>query len=61
MDICSCSYKPKKEKLKEIRINKKEFKVWADKTLDKFDDVADRIDEWMDMPEEVLVKTWEKQ
>ena len=56
MDICSYSYKPKKEKLKEIRTNKKEFKVWADKTLDKFDDVADRMDEWMDKPNDMVSK-----
>ena len=56
MDICRYSYKPKKEKLKEIRTNKKEFKVWADKTLDKFDDVADRMDEWMDKPNDMVSK-----
>lgn len=48
MDICGYDYKPKKEKLKEIRANKKEFKAWADAQLDNFDDVAHRMDEWMD-------------
>ena len=51
MDICSYEYKPKKKKLKEIRANKKEFKAWADAQLDNFDDVAHRMDEWMDKDE----------
>ena len=51
MDICSYEYKPKKEKLKEIRANKKEFKAWTKARLEDFDDVAHRIDEWMDKDE----------
>ena len=52
MDICGYGYKPKKEKLKEIRANKREFKAWADAQLDNFDDVAHRMDEWMDKKED---------
>ena len=51
MDICSYEYKPKKEKLKEIRANKKEFKAWTKARLEDFDDVAHRMDEWMDKDE----------
>ena len=56
MDICSYSYKPKKEKLKEIRANKKQFKEWANKTLDQFDAVADDMDNWMDAPNDMVSK-----
>ena len=48
MDICGYDYKPKKEKLKEIRANKREFKTWTKARLEDFDDVAHRMDEWMD-------------
>ena len=48
MDICGYDYKPKKEKLKEIRANKREFKALTKARLEDFDDVAHRMDEWMD-------------
>ena len=51
MDICGCSYKPKKEKLKEIAQNKREFRKWAKKKLISFNAVANDMDNWMD-PEE---------
>ena len=36
------------EILKEIKAIKKEFKTWAKARLEDFDDVAHRMDEWMD-------------
>jgi len=52
MDICGYDYKPKKEKLKEIRANKEKFKAWVKERLEDFDDVALRMDEWMNKEDE---------
>ena len=52
MNICDYGYKPKREKLKEIATSKQEFRAWATSQLDNFNDVAQRMDEWMDKKDE---------
>jgi len=48
MDMATVGGPSKKEKLKEIKKNKKIFLKWVDGQLKNFDYAATHLDEWMD-------------
>ena len=54
INICTNAGLNKKEKQKEIDHNRKQFKIWADKQLDNFDDVANNMDDWCDFSDDCV-------
>jgi hypothetical protein len=45
-DICTSGGLNKREKRKEINYNKKQFEIWVDKVLEKFDYAENNVDDY---------------
>jgi len=44
----------KKEKIKEIKHNRKQFVLWIDKQLEKFDDAENNINDYFDFSDDCV-------
>tara|TARA_R100001163_G_C4876157_1_gene75665 strand:+ start:217 stop:450 length:234 start_codon:yes stop_codon:yes gene_type:complete len=53
-DICTSGGLNKREKRKEINYNKKQFEIWVDKVLEKFDYAINNMDDYCEFGDDYV-------